>query len=143
MVTYLIRSITLVVTFFFPIIILITLDSLYYFSEAFMKSSWKISIIFILYVFISAFRLGLGPIPWFICTELMPAEYCGRTQSILVTFSWFLSFIIMKTFKIFLEICPIILWSSFFTYSIVGLIFITIFVPETNNKSREQIRLEL
>ncbi|XP_015368897.1 PREDICTED: facilitated trehalose transporter Tret1-like [Diuraphis noxia] len=108
-----------------------------------VDSSWRMSLLLILCVFISAFRLGLGPIPWFISTELSPALYGGRIQSIAASFSWSLSFVIMKTFKIFVEANPVMLWCSFAAFSAAGLLFVLFYVPETNNKSREQIHLEL
>ncbi|XP_060854794.1 facilitated trehalose transporter Tret1-like isoform X1 [Rhopalosiphum padi] len=108
-----------------------------------MDSPWRISLLFILCVFISAFRLGLGPIPWFISTELSPALYGGRIQSLAASFSWTLSFVIMKSFKILVEANPVLLWCSFTAFSAAGFLFVLFYVPETNNKSREQIHLDL
>jgi hypothetical protein len=108
-----------------------------------MDSPWRISLLFILCVFISAFRLGLGPIPWFISTELSPALYGGRIQSLAASFSWTLSFVIMKSFKILVEANPVLLWCSFTAFSVAGFLFVLFYVPETNNKSREQIHFEL
>ncbi|XP_060865760.1 facilitated trehalose transporter Tret1-like [Metopolophium dirhodum] len=112
-------------------------------KETLMESPWRISLLFVLCVFISAFRLGLGPIPWFISTELSPALYGGRIQSMAACFSWSLSFVIMKTFKIFVEANPVLLWCSFAAFSAAGFLFVLFYVPETNNKSREQIHIEL
>ncbi|KAL4143715.1 hypothetical protein QTP88_006011 [Uroleucon formosanum] len=112
-------------------------------NETLLDSPWRISLLFILCLFISAFRLGLGPIPWFISTELSPALYGGRIQSLAASFSWSLSFVIMKTFKIFVEENPVLLWSSFAAFSAAGFLFVMFYVPETNNKSREQIHHEL
>lgn len=113
------------------------------YADKYADSPWRISLLFVLCVFISAFRLGLGPIPWFISTELSPALYGGRIQSLAASFSWTLSFVIMKSFKIFVEANPVMLWCTFTAFSAAGFLFILFYVPETNNKSREQIRLEL
>ncbi|XP_027849148.2 facilitated trehalose transporter Tret1-like [Aphis gossypii] len=120
---------------------------IFYFSlienDTYADSPWRISLLFVLCVFISAFRLGLGPIPWFISTELSPALYGGRIQSLAASFSWTLSFVIMKSFKIFVEANPVMLWCTFTAFSAAGFLFILFYVPETNNKSREQIRRDL
>ncbi|XP_025417244.1 facilitated trehalose transporter Tret1-like isoform X2 [Sipha flava] len=111
-------------------------------SGALDNSPWKISVLFILCTFIVAFRLGLGPIPWFISTELIPTEN-GGLPSVAATFSWTLSFVIMKTFKMIVDSSPIALWATFAALSVIGFIFILFYVPETNNKSREEIRINL
>lgn len=115
----------------------------YFIGELEDSPRLKMSVLYILCIFISAFRLGLGPIPWFMSTELIPAENGGIIPSAVATFSWFLSFLIMKSFKILVEENPVSLWGSFTLYSSIGFIFILFYVPETNNKSREQIRSEL
>jgi len=107
-------------------------------------SPWKSSVLVILCVFVTAFRLGLGPIPWFMSTELMSAERGrGGVQSAVASFSWFMSFAVVKSFKAFVERNPVALWCSFAAYSAAGFVFVLVFVPETNGKSREQIRAEL
>ncbi|XP_050422959.1 facilitated trehalose transporter Tret1-like [Adelges cooleyi] len=106
-------------------------------------SPWKYASLVIVCVFISGFRLGLGPIPWFMVTELISSKDSGRVQSVMASFSWFLSFLIMKTFKFLIQQNATALWLSCTVYSAAGLAFILFYVPETNNKSREQIQAEL
>uniref|UniRef100_A0A2H8TNF3 Facilitated trehalose transporter Tret1 n=1 Tax=Melanaphis sacchari TaxID=742174 RepID=A0A2H8TNF3_9HEMI len=120
---------------------------IFYFSfienETLADSPWRMSLLFVLCIFISAFRLGLGPIPWFISTELSPALYGSRIQSMTASFSWTLSFFILKSFKILFEYNPVLLWCLFTMLSVIGFLFMLFYVPETNNKSREQIHLDL
>lgn len=98
----------------------------------------------VLCVFVVAFRLGLGPIPWFTAIELAPADRGGgRIQSAASSFSWFLSFVIMKTFKTLVQQYPVQLWILFAGLSAAGFTFIALCVPETNNKSRQQIRADM
>lgn len=106
---------------------------------------WKtLSLLCVLCTFIVAFRLGLGPIPWFVATELTPADRGGGLiQSASSSFSWFLSFVIMKTFKTLVQQYPVQLWTTFAGMSAVGFAFIALCVPETNNKSRQQIRADM
>jgi len=101
-------------------------------------------LLLILCAYVTAFRLGLGPIPWFISTELLPADRDGGSvQSATAAFSWVVSFAVVKSFKAFVVRDPVALWCSFAAYSAAGLAFVYAFVPETNGKSREQIRAEL
>lgn len=94
--------------------------------------------------FVVAFRLGLGPIPWFAATELAPADRGGgRIQSAAASFSWSLSFVIMKTFKTLVQQYPVQLWTTFAGLSAAGFVFIALCVPETNNKDRQQIRADM
>lgn len=87
-------------------------------------------------VFISAFSLGFGPIPWMISAELLPPEIKSTASSLAAFFNWLLAFIITrfyanavsafgqdKTFYFFAIIC------------MVGSVFIVFIVPETKGKS--------
>lgn len=104
---------------------------------------WKVSVVPVLCAFISAFRLGLAPMPWFMVPEMEPSENGGRIQSTMASVSWLLSFLIVKLFKIAVERHPVALWTVFSACSAVGFVFVWFRVPETSNKSREQIRSEL
>lgn len=87
-------------------------------------------------VFISAFSLGFGPIPWMIAAELLPPEIKTVASSAAATFNWLLAFIITRfyhsvaeavgqdtTFYIFSAIC------------LLGTLFVFFVVPETKGKS--------
>jgi len=120
----------------------------YYFIFCFifagmLENSLKILPIVIVCTFISFFRLGLGPIPWFITTELIGADHSNRAQSCIVSYSWILSFVVMKTFVMLVDEWPVALWLGYTVLSVFGYLFILFFVPETNNKNADEIRLSL
>ncbi|VEN45811.1 unnamed protein product [Callosobruchus maculatus] len=94
-----------------------------------------------LIVFISAFSLGIGPIPWLISAELMPPEIKSVACSAAATFNWLLAFIVTKnyaslqvaiggdsTFYIFSSIC------------FIGIFFIYFMVFETKGKSVAEVQ---
>ncbi|XP_050436606.1 facilitated trehalose transporter Tret1-like [Adelges cooleyi] len=107
------------------------------------NSFLKIMPVFIVCTYISFFRLGLGPIPWFMTSELLGSERENIAQSILSSYSWTLSFFIMKTFVPFVDNWPIALWLGYTVISVVGFVIILFFIPETNNKNQEQIQQAL
>uniref|UniRef100_A0A2S2NDY1 Facilitated trehalose transporter Tret1 n=1 Tax=Schizaphis graminum TaxID=13262 RepID=A0A2S2NDY1_SCHGA len=115
----------------------------YFLNKGMLENSLKILPIIIVCTFISFFRLGLGPIPWFITTELIGADHSNRAQSCIVSYSWILSFVVMKTFVTLVDDWPVALWLGYTIISVVGYLFILFFVPETNNKNAEEIRLSL
>ncbi|XP_008184067.1 facilitated trehalose transporter Tret1 [Acyrthosiphon pisum] len=115
----------------------------YFLNKGMLENSLKILPIVIVCTFISFFRLGLGPIPWFITTELIGADHSNRAQSCIVSYSWILSFVVMKTFVMLVDEWPVALWLGYTVISVVGYLFVLFFVPETNNKSADEIRLSL
>ncbi|KAE9534532.1 hypothetical protein AGLY_008622 [Aphis glycines] len=115
----------------------------YFLNKGMLENSLKILPIIIVCTYISFFRLGLGPIPWFITTELIGADHSNRAQSCIVSYSWILSFVVMKTFVMLVDEWPVALWLGYTIISVIGYLFILFFIPETNNKHADEIRLSL
>lgn len=91
-------------------------------------------------MFIAFFRLGLGPIPWFMFNELLGSDHNNRAESYVASYSWMLSFFVMKTFIPLVNDWPVALWLGYSVISFIGLIFILFFIPETNNKNNDEVR---
>lgn len=95
-------------------------------------------------VYATAFSLGFGSIGWIICGEIFPTEFKSYAMSVCSFLVWFLTF---ANVKLFITIST--QWGShygFFLYaimSVVGTVFIAIMVPETKNKSFEEIQSKL
>lgn len=115
----------------------------YFLNKGMLENSLKILPIIIVCTYISFFRLGLGPLPWFITTELIGADHSNRAQSCIVSYSWILSFVVMKTFVILVDDWPVALWLGYTIISVIGYLFILFFIPETNNKHADEIRSSL
>ncbi|AIT08873.1 MFS transporter [Candidatus Francisella endociliophora] len=94
-------------------------------------------------IFVFGFAIAMGPIVWIVCSEIQPAE--GRdlgvtastmsnwvSNAIIVNFS--LAFVIHSPGKVFI---------FFGVASILCLIFVKFFVPETKDVSLEQIENNL
>lgn len=93
---------------------------------------------------IAVFRVGLGPIPWFMMTELLPTEVKQWATSSVVCYTWCLTFFVTKVFVWFVDTLE---YSG--TYSvmcivcIIGIVFNVLCVPETKNQTPDEIRNSL
>ncbi|RZC36075.1 Sugar tr domain containing protein [Asbolus verrucosus] len=93
---------------------------------------------FILYVL--GFSFGLGPIPWLMMGEVLPAAVRGPAASICASFNWTCTFIITKTFPLLVE--SIGAHYAFWFFSLImicSLVFLKLFVPETKKRTLEDI----
>ncbi|CAL1687683.1 unnamed protein product [Lasius platythorax] len=93
-----------------------------------------------LIVYVVGFSLGLGPIPWLMMGEILPAKIRGSAASIATGFNWTCTFIVTKTFE---DVIGVIgAHGTFWLFGVivsVGLVFIIISVPETRGRSLEEI----
>ena len=93
---------------------------------------------------IGCYSMSLAPITWVLISEIFPNRIRGTAISIAVSALWIACFILTYTYPI-LE-GRIGTGNTFWTYSAVcalGFVFVWRFVPETKNKSLEQIEREL
>ncbi|XP_050449586.1 facilitated trehalose transporter Tret1-like isoform X1 [Cataglyphis hispanica] len=95
-------------------------------------------------VFVASFSIGFGPIPWLIIDELF-TNNVKRTASVATTIcNWTLAFLVTKCFQDMIDLMGIS--SSFATFgmiSLIGTVFVSTMVPETNGRSVEEIQIEL
>lgn len=95
-------------------------------------------------LFMIAFSVGLGPVPWMLMGELFPSETKAVASGIAVMVNWFLVFLVTKTFPTmndelgadvtFWIFAAIMAGATAFTY---------FFVIETKGKSFQEIQDEL
>ncbi|XP_050447844.1 facilitated trehalose transporter Tret1 isoform X1 [Cataglyphis hispanica] len=93
-----------------------------------------------LIVYVIGFSLGLGPIPWLMMGEILPAKIRGSAASIATGFNWSCTFIVTKTFQDVIELIGA--HGTFWLFGIIvaaGFIFVILSVPETRGKSLEEI----
>ncbi|XP_057664597.1 facilitated trehalose transporter Tret1-like [Diorhabda carinulata] len=95
-------------------------------------------------VFIIAYSVGLGPIPWVISSEIFPTEIKSIASSTAGTFNWFLAFLLTR---FYVQICDYIGQdSTFYIFgfaSMIGIFFVHIFVIETKGKNVSEIQVQL
>ncbi|OTF72604.1 trehalose transporter-like protein, partial [Euroglyphus maynei] len=92
-------------------------------------------------VFIIGFSIGWGPVPWLLVAEITPHESKSQTAAMSTCINWTLAFVVTKTFKELQELLTKHgVFYLFSALSAVSVLFAAFLLPETKNKSYEQIR---
>ena len=92
-------------------------------------------------VYIAAFSIGLGPIPWLMMSELFSPSARGLASSIVVCSNWSLCFITIKFFPgLKLLIGMAITFWALGAILMLSTVLIFLIVPETKGKSLEEIQ---
>ncbi|KAK7869247.1 hypothetical protein R5R35_000869 [Gryllus longicercus] len=95
-------------------------------------------------LFLVAFALGLGPMPWFMMAELLPPSAKQWASGAAVALNWSLSFVVTKWFSTLMSaLGPSLAYAAFCSVCVVLGVFVTFCVPETRDKTREEIQEEL
>jgi len=92
-------------------------------------------------IFVFAFSVGFGPIPWLMMSELFSPEVRGLASSIATCFNWTLAFVVTKFFSNLVS--AITEAGSFWVFggiTALTFLFCLLFVPETKGKSLEAIQ---
>ena len=90
-------------------------------------------------VYLVAFSMAMGPIPWVLCSEIFPAKLRGRAMSVATFSIWMGCFLIVQTSPALMRLSPA---AAFFFYgacSLATFFFVLFVIPETKGKSLEEI----
>lgn len=101
-----------------------------------------VALLLAIVLFIAAFAMSLGPVPWILCSEIFPTKLRGRAMSVATFTIWTSCFIVAQTFPILNddpEIGPSMIFTGFAAVSLAGLIYVVLGVPETKGRSLEEI----
>jgi SP family arabinose:H+ symporter-like MFS transporter len=93
-------------------------------------------------VFIAAFGMALGPIPWILCSEIFPTKIRGRAMSLATFTIWTACYIVAQTFPMLNDSPAIGPAKTFWVYafcSLLGFVFVLTMVPETKGRTLEEI----
>ncbi|XP_060658490.1 facilitated trehalose transporter Tret1-2 homolog isoform X2 [Drosophila nasuta] len=97
-----------------------------------------------LVIYVLGFSMGFGPIPWLMMGEILPSRIRAPAASLVVGCNWGFTFIVTKTFQDLIDLVGAHGAFVFFcAVCIIALVFVIFIVPETKNKSLEQIEEEL
>lgn len=97
-----------------------------------------------LVLFVAAYSFSFGPVSWLLLSEIFPAGIKGRAFSIATILNWGTNLMVSLTFLDMLSTFGTS-WTFIF-YSVIcvlAVIFIYKYVPETKNRTLEQISAEL
>ena len=96
--------------------------------------------------YIAAFALSVGPVTWVILAEIFPTKIRGRAMAIATVCLWSANFVVSQTFPMmdknewlierYHHAFPFYLYGGF---CLVALVFLLACVPETKNRTLEEI----
>nr|XP_011712493.1 solute carrier family 2, facilitated glucose transporter member 12 isoform X1 [Macaca nemestrina] len=97
-----------------------------------------------LLVYVAAFSIGLGPMPWLVLSEIFPGGIRGRAMALTSSMNWGINLLISLTFLTITDLIGLP-WVCFIytIMSLASLLFVVMFIPETKGCSLEQISMEL
>lgn len=94
-------------------------------------------------IFLGCFQGSLAPMVWLLLSEIFPQNIRGLGMGISTFFLWFANFVVGYFFPILLaKIGMTLTFLVFVFFNIVAFILAYLYVPETKDKSLEQIQLE-
>jgi len=92
-------------------------------------------------LFVFAFSIGFGPIPWLMMSELFSPEVKPLASSISTSFNWTLAFLVTKFFStLSVKLTQAGAFWCFGGFTILTFLFCLFFVPETKGKSLDEIQ---
>lgn len=93
-----------------------------------------------LIVYIMAFSIAWGAIPWLMMSELIPQRVRGISSGIVTAFNWSLAAIVTGAFKPYSEaVRPWFAWWTFALFMALSVPFVLVLLPETKGHSLEEI----
>lgn len=106
-----------------------------------LATSLEILPVISLCVFIFAFSVGFGPIPWLMMSELFSPKMKGLASSLATSINWTLAFCVTKFFSDLVgAISEAFCFWLFGGITALTFIFCLLFVPETKGKTLEQVQ---
>ncbi|XP_033744927.1 proton myo-inositol cotransporter-like isoform X1 [Pecten maximus] len=113
----------------------------YTWADNFCPTDYSWMAILGLALFVIGFAPGLGPMPWTINSEIYPTWARSTGTSLATAVNWIANLIVSMTFLSLLE--AITTYGTFFLFagiSLIGLITIAAILPETKNKTLEEVQ---
>ena len=94
-----------------------------------------------LILFIASYSIGVGPLPWLLTNEIIPANFRGPGSSLAASANWTMSFVVTKVFvdmRVTLSCAGTFVVFGGFCF--LGFLFGLFFLPETKGKTPEMIQ---
>jgi MFS family permease len=137
------RKILLLISIIVMTLTLIALGVFFYIADNDKKAAASIGWLPLasLCIYLIAFAVGFGPIPWLMLSEIYIKDYNAIASPLTRCFNWSLAFLITLTFgPISSAIGTGQTFWIFAGLSVVGTIFTFVLVPETKGKSMTDIQ---
>ncbi|XP_021369634.1 solute carrier family 2, facilitated glucose transporter member 1-like isoform X2 [Mizuhopecten yessoensis] len=96
-----------------------------------------------MHTYVIGFALGLGPIPFLIVSEIFRQEPRAAAMSISLAFNWVCNFTLMLVFRFMQDTMKGYVYLPFIVVLVLAITFIIIMVPETKNKTFDEISVQI
>lgn len=97
-------------------------------------------LLFLMLFAIASYAISLAPVTWIILSEIFPANFREYGMSISVFSLWLSCFLVLQTFPVLVYyLSPGYTFLMFTFICLLGFLFIYYNIPETKNKSLEEI----
>ncbi|KAI8881272.1 general substrate transporter [Backusella circina FSU 941] len=96
-----------------------------------------------IYIFVACYAIGLGMIPFVLTAEVYPTYAVSAASSVALAVNWLCNFIIGLIFPALQRACGPYVFLIFAGLSLMAGIFILFFIPETKQKSIDELGREL
>lgn len=103
-----------------------------------------IALLICVIVFIGAFAMAMGPIPWILCSEIFPNKVRGRAMSVATFTVWFSCYVVAQTFPMLNDspvVGPALTFWFYGLISLISFVFVLLVVPETKGRTLEEIEM--
>jgi len=94
-------------------------------------------------IFVSAFGVGMGPIPWLLAPEILPTEALSKGNALAAIVNWTANFFVALTFGPLSNILGSFSFAPNACVLFCFIVFVAVKLPETKGKTLEQIQEEL
>ena len=99
------------------------------------------SLLDLVIVYLIAFAMAMGPIPWILCSEIFPAKLRGRAMSVATFSIWTGCFFIVQSSPALMRLSPAVAFFFYAACSLATFLFVLLLVPETKGRSLEEIEM--
>lgn len=98
-----------------------------------------ISTLILIIVYTASFMMSWGPICWVLLSEIFPNKIRGQAMAIAVASQWAANFFISSTYPSMMEFSGALTYGFYGIMSILSAIFVWKMVPETKEKTLEEL----
>lgn len=98
-----------------------------------------ISTLVFMIVYTASFMMSWGPITWVLISEIFPNRIRGKAVAIAVAAQWSANYLISSTYPAMMEFSGAMTYSVYGIMSVLSLIFVWKFVPETKGRTLEDM----